>query len=255
MTSAMTRKNSVARVRRSPVRKFNPGTLQSDQEVVDQFVVRTANSIPCSKFCMGTSNRLLASMSWSLLLAAEENDAARSRRGGTAYKRQVLPIPVARSLHGRESRNIRCGGLLAGDAVPSGKRECSKVIRNLRRSCEKRMRIYPDAGARRALGDRARAVVLNAAERIDRKLVLMVENLQTLCESVDDDFGWQLRAALQSESKIMMLASATSRFEGLEDAEEPFFELFRVIDLTPLTTEECRRLWRRSAETRSVLGM
>ena len=71
----------------------------------------------------------------------------------------------------------------------------------------------------------------------------MVENLQTLCGSVDDDFGWQLRASLQSEPQIMMLASATSRFEGLEDAEEPFFELFRVIDLTPLTTEECRRLW------------
>ncbi|MCY3759460.1 MAG: hypothetical protein OXG96_17220, partial [Acidobacteria bacterium] len=55
--------------------------------------------------------------------------------------------------------------------------------------------------------------------------------------------GWQLRAALQSESQIMMLASAISRFEGLDDAEEPFFELFRVIDLTPLTTEECHRLW------------
>ena len=71
----------------------------------------------------------------------------------------------------------------------------------------------------------------------------MVENLQTLCGSVDDDFGWQLRAALQSESQIMMLVSATSRFEGLDDAEEPFFELFRVIDLAPLTTEECHCLW------------
>ena len=66
----------------------------------------------------------------------------------------------------------------------------------------------------------------------------MVENLQTLCASVDDDFGWQLRASLQSESQIMMLASATSRFEGLEDAEEPFFELFRVID--PHATDDRR---------------
>ena len=95
----------------------------------------------------------------------------------------------------------------------------------------------------RTLGDHARAAVLNAAERIDRKLVLMVENLQTLCGNVDDDFGWQLRAALQSEPRIMLLASATSRFEGLEDAEEPFFELFQIIDLKPLETEACRRLW------------
>ena len=55
-----------------------------------------------------------------------KNDAAGSRRGGAAYQRQVLPVSVAGSIHGRESRNIRCGGLLVGDAVPSGKRECSK---------------------------------------------------------------------------------------------------------------------------------
>ena len=36
----MTSKNSAAKANRSPVRKFNPGTFQSDQEVVDQFVVR-----------------------------------------------------------------------------------------------------------------------------------------------------------------------------------------------------------------------
>ena len=41
----------------------------------------------------------------------------------------------------------------------------------------------------------------------------------------------------------MLLASATSRFEGLEDAEEPFFELFQIIDLKPLAAEECRCLW------------
>ena len=89
----------------------------------------------------------------------------------------------------------------------------------------------------------ARAAVLDAADRLGRRLVLMVENLQSLCETVDEEFGWQLRGVLQSEPQIMLLASATSRFEGLEDAGEPFFELFRIVNLQPLTTEECRRLW------------
>ena len=35
---------------------------------------------------------------------------------------------------------------------------------------------------------------------------------------------------------------ATSR--GLGDVEQPFFELFRTIDLDPLDTEECRSLWK-----------
>ena len=89
----------------------------------------------------------------------------------------------------------------------------------------------------------ARAAVLDAADRLGRRLVLMVENLQSLCETVDREFGWQLRGVLQSEPQIMLLASATSRFEGLEDVGEPFFELFRIVHLQPLTTEECRRLW------------
>ena len=71
----------------------------------------------------------------------------------------------------------------------------------------------------------------------------MVENLQTLCGDVDEDFGWKLRETLQSDPQIILLATATSRFKGLDDAREPFFELFRIVRLEPLDTEECRRLW------------
>ena len=47
--------------------------------------------------------------------------------------------------------------------------------------------------------------------------------------NVDEDFGWQLRGALQSEPRIVLLASATSRFDELEDPQEAFFELFRIV--------------------------
>ena len=105
---------------------------------------------------------------------------------------------------------------------------------------------YGDLSTRWAEGSleaRARTAVLDAADRLNRKLVLMVENLQSLSEDVDDDFGWKLRQALQSEPQVMLLASATSRFEGLDDPGQPFFELFRNINLQPLTTDECRLLW------------
>ena len=47
------------------------------------------------------------------------------------------------------------------------------------------------------LEERARAAVLEAAERMDKRLVLMVENLQGLFGSANEDFGWKLRATLQ----------------------------------------------------------
>ena len=239
----MTRKNSVAGVRRSPVRKFNPGTLQSDQEVVDQFVVRNREldsvleilhgniESPSCQHVMVVAPR---GRGKTMLLAR----AAAELRTKDKFSRFLLPVRFMEESH--EIFDVADFWLetlfhLARESAASHP-ELAQELRETHADLSGRWR-------ERALGDRARAVVLNAAERIDRKLVLMVENLQTLCESVDDDFGWQLRAALQSESQIMMLASATSRFEGLEDAEEPFFELFRVIDLTPLTTEECRRLW------------
>ena len=105
------------------------------------------------------------------------------------------------------------------------------------------------------IGDHAHVAVLSAAERIDKKLVLIVENLQTLFGNVDDDFGWQLRGVLQSEPRIVLLASATSRFEGLDDPGQAFFELFRIITLKPLTTEECCCLWRTVTETGSAYAI
>ena len=89
----------------------------------------------------------------------------------------------------------------------------------------------------------ARAALLDAADRLERRLVLMVENLQDLFDDVDENFGWQLRESLQTDPEIMLLGTATSRFEALDDAREPFFELFRILPLRHLTTAECVRLW------------
>ena len=89
----------------------------------------------------------------------------------------------------------------------------------------------------------ARARVLDTADQLGKRLVLIVENLQDLCDDVDEDFGWQLRESLQSDPEIILVGSATSHFEGLEDVEAPFFELFRIVQLNPLSTSECRRLW------------
>ena len=239
----MTRKSSAVRARRSPVRKFNPGTLQSDQEVVDQFVVRNRELDTVLEILHG--NIESPSCQHVLIVAPRGRGktmllarAAAELRTKDKFSRFLLPVRFMEESH--EIFDVADFWLetlfhLARESATSHP-ELAQELRETHADLSGRWR-------ERTLGDHARAVVLNVAERIDRKLVLMVENLQTLCGSVDDDFGWQLRAALQSEPRIMMLASATSRFEGLEDAEEPFFELFRVIDLTPLTTEECRRLW------------
>ena len=225
------------------IRKFNPGTFQPDDEVIRQFVVR---------------HRELA-----LVL-----DVVRNNLDAPACQHVLLVAPRGRGktmLLARVAAEVRTNAALAERLVPVRFMEESQEVfdigdfwlETLFHLAGETAESHPDlsrelsathtdlAGrwAGEDLEDRARAAVLDAADRLDKKLVLMVENLQTLSRDVDGDFGWKLRKTLQTEPRIMLLATATSRFAGLDDADEPFFELFRPICLEPLDTEECRRVW------------
>ena len=99
----------------------------------------------------------------------------------------------------------------------------------------------------KSLAERARAQVLDVADRQGKRLLLVVENLNMLFEQMDnaDNVGWKLRHTLQNEPRIMLLASATSRFEQIDHQDKALFDLFRTIHLSRLTTEECAELWKR----------
>ena len=225
------------------IRKFNPGTLQSDEEVISQFVVRTHQ--------LGTVLETL-----------------RDNVHSPSCQHALLVAPRGRGksmLLARVAAELRTNRALSGSLLPVRFMEESQEIFNiadfwletlfyLAREVEtadpglslELQETYADLAGRwheRATGEHACTAVLSAADRLGKKLVLMVENLQALCADVDADFDWQLRRVLQSEPQIMLLATATSRFQGLDDATQPFFELFRTIDLRPLNTEECLRLW------------
>ena len=233
----------MAKATHLPIRKFNPGTLQSDGEVTEQFVVR---------------NHELDTVL----------DVLRGNIESPSCQHVLIVAPRGRGktmLLARTAAELRTNEVLSGHLLPVQFMEESQEIFNLSdfwlealfhlaRACAARdpelaeeLRDRHAALTRhwreRTLEEHARAAVLDAADRLGRRLVLMVENLQALCKDVDEPFGWKLRGVLQTEPQVMLVASATSRFGGLDDAEQPFFELFRIIDLKPLVTEECRRLW------------
>ncbi len=225
------------------IRKFNPGTFQSDVEVIRQFVVR---------------NRELG-----VVL-----DVLRGNAGSPSCQHVLLVAPRGRGktmLLARIAAELRTDGDLSDQLLPIRFMEESHEIFNLGDFwLESLFYLARERGVRdpdlarelrdvhaalaaerhgKELEERARAAVLEIADRLGKRLVLMVENLQALCRDVDDDFGWKLRGVLQSEPQIILLATATSRFRELEDAEHAFFELFRIVRLEPLETGECRRLW------------
>ena len=226
------------------IRKRNPGMLQSDEEVKEQFVVREHQLATVLEILRGNVDT--NSCQHTLIVAPRGRGktmllarVAAELRVDAELASRLLPVPFM-----EESDEI----LNAADfwlevlfylalAVDKQDPETARNLRATRADLTSRWR-------ERELDERARVAVLEAAEALGMRLVLMVENLQALCANVDDDFGWKLRKTLQTEPQIVLVATATSRFEALDDAREPFFELFRIISLPPLDAVQCRRLWK-----------
>jgi len=94
------------------------------------------------------------------------------------------------------------------------------------------------------LRERALARLMDLADREGKRLLLVVENLQMLLgDQLSEDDAWVLRETLQNEPRIMLLGTATTRFWEMECVDQAFYEMFRVLDLKPLNTSECRKLW------------
>ncbi len=129
---------------------------------------------------------------------------------------------------------LECLARLADEApaLPNGP--------DLRRSWEE-LRTERDD---RTLEHRCLAAVLDCANRIERRLVLVVENLNMLfADMADADAGWRLRQTLQTEPRIVLFASATSRFDQIDNPDQALYDQFAVRTLRPLGSEECARLW------------
>lgn len=229
--------------RQSTIRKFNPGVFQSDQDIIDQFVVRGRElsvvlelirdniGVPSCQHTLVVGPRGRGKTMLLARVAAEIRSDPQLRRG-------LVPVRFM-----EESVEVFDIGDFWLEALLYLAKECGEHHPGLRSEIEATHATL----ARRTRGEdiagQAKAALLDAADRLERRLVLMVENLQSLCDELDEDFGWELRQSLQSDPEIIFLGTATSHFKALDDASAPFFELFRILQLEPLGTAECQKLW------------
>ena len=222
-------------------RKYNPGFLSFD-ELVATFCVRTAEHeslIEALRECSGSANTHQivigprGSGKTSLLLRA----AAEVARDSDLAAR-FFPIVFAEESYEVSTAGefwLECLSRLAGQAPrPEGGVDLQRTFEELRTTDDDR-----------TLEDRCLGVLQDFADWEGKRLVLIVENLNMMFRDMgDDDAGWRLRKVLQTEPRIVLLASATSRFSQIDDPKEALFELFRVIRLRPLNSDDCATLWR-----------
>ena len=223
-------------------RKYNPG-FQSDDELVASFCVRTpefASIVETLRECAGSSNthqivigpRGSGKTSLLLRVAAEiiRDDGLATFFFPVVFAEESYEVSTAGEFW------LECLSRLA-DRAP--RREDGP---DWRRSFEELRTIRDD----RMLGDRCLGALQDFADREGKRLVLFVENLNMMFgDMADKNAGWRLRQTLQTEPRIVLLASATSRFDEMDNRDKALYDLFRVLTLRPLDTDDCAALWRK----------
>ena len=224
---------------KTPAKKYNPGFL-TDDELVTSFCVRThefESIIETLRESTGNSNPHMivigprGSGKTHLLLRV----AVEIRRKSELER--FFPVVFAEESYEVTTCGefwLECLGRLADQERYADGVDLHRTYEDLRNS--------PDD---RILAERCLGVLLDFVDRHNQRLVLVVENLNMLfADMLDPDAGWQLRKTFQTEPRILLVGSATSRFEEIDHPEKALYDLFRIITLHPLNTSECATLWK-----------
>ena len=220
------------------IKKYNPGFL-SDDEIVASFCVRNAafeTLVESLHASTGSSNV------HSLVIGPRGSGKTHLLLRVAAEIRQepslsgFYPIVFAEESYEVSSVGefwLECLGHLSEQAPEDERSALRLSYGDLR-----------NTGDDRDLANRCLGAILDFADRHGKRVALLVENLNMLFAELDDpDAGWRLRHTLQTEPRIVLLGSATSRFDEIDHPDHALYELFRVITLRPLDTEECVSLW------------
>lgn len=222
--------------------KYNPAFL-TDQELIDGFVVRLTEyelilEIVRENTSESNQHILVIGPRGSGKTTLVRRVAAEIRRDEN-LKEQWYPI-----IFGEESYMVSTPAEFWLEAVfhlgfQTKDKKWKKLYEELKEeSDEERLR------------EKALAQLLDFADAEGKRLMLVVENLhQLLGDQISDEDAWVLRKTLLHERRIMLLGTSvgpfwTGRFEEVESESKAMFELFKKIELDPLTDFQCKTLWK-----------
>ena len=222
-------------------KKYNPGFL-TDDELVTSFCVRVGefdSIIETLRDCPDSAkpHQIVIGPRGSGKTILLLRVAAEIRRDEDLSSR-FLPIIFA-----EESYEVASAGEFWLEALSrlSAQAPDPEAAEGLRRTWEELRTIRDD----RMLADRCLGALMDFADWKAKSLVLVVENLNAMFADMADaeDAGWRLRQVLQTEPRVFLLASATSRFDAIDNPDRALYDLFRPLTLRPLDTDACAVLW------------
>jgi Archaeal ATPase. len=220
------------------IMKYNPSFL-SDQELADSFVVRNAELE-------------------SILRVVQDNVGNSIQHvlivGPRGSGKTTLVLKVALEVRRRSDLNSRWFPILFSEEsyeVSSAGQFWLEALGHLANqmndpileAVKNSLLREPDD---QRLGQAALAKLMDFADEQNKRLLLIVENMNDLLGAqLNEKDAWSLRRILMNESRIMLLGSATSRFSGIDNVKHAMYELFKIVTLEPLDQAQSQSLWNR----------
>lgn len=91
-------------------------------------------------------------------------------------------------------------------------------------------------------------------QRLGRRAVLLIDNLDTLLAGLTEAHQWALRKCLQQDDGPVMLAAASRYPESIHQHQAPFFDFFRIQPLDRLDNAEVMACLKHIAQQRGTSG-
>ena len=223
---------------KAPTRKFNPGFLD-DSQIISSFCVRSNEY----ESIMGSLRELASEVSSHTLVIGPRGSGKTHLllRVVAQVRQECESLKLYPIVFAEESYEVTsCGEFWLECLRHLAEQSDGPYGERLRLSYQDHARETDDE----TLALKCQGTLLDFADQCDRRLLLVVENLNMLVEDIGDpDAGWRLRKTLQTEPRIAMLCSATGRFAEIDSRDRALFDFFNVVTLRPLGTAECQTLW------------
>jgi tetratricopeptide (TPR) repeat protein len=96
--------------------------------------------------------------------------------------------------------------------------------------------------------DAALALLLDESDRLERRLLLLVDNLDLVVDRIGRDQEWTFRRLLSEERRLTLIGASSRALEAFYEHGRAFYDFFRIHELKGLTDDETFDLLRSISE-------
>ena len=216
--------------------KFNPAFL-TDQELIESFIVRHTDL----ELILQTVRENVTQSNQHILVAGPRGIGKTTlvlRAVSEIRRDRMLNMKWYPLVFGEESYEVNTPGEFWLEAI----------FHLAEQTNSKQWHItYEELGAEKEddrLRERALAHLMDFADSLKSRILVVVENFNMIIgDQLREEDAWALRHTLQNEPRVMLLASATSWSEEIDNAGKPMFEVFKIHALKALNEKECHAVW------------